>query len=161
MIIAGIAVAALALTGCGASGSRGFESDDYDYGGYSSNGGWTDSDWDMDRTTVYNNNTYCQGSTYMPLANNQYSCNRNGVITAPLVRPKPIIPPKSQQKAPADVLKRVEQQKAERLKQRQEAQKKAEQQKQQQQSQKNAPAQKAPAPAKPPAPAKAPPAKTK
>jgi hypothetical protein len=91
-LVVGIVVAgALALTGCGSSG----------YDGYSTNGGWSDSDWDLNNPSIYNNNTYCQGGTYNPLPNNQYSCYRNGVSSPPVVRPQPIIPPKSQQKPPA------------------------------------------------------------
>jgi hypothetical protein len=150
--IAGLVVAgALALAGCGTGSpsSSGYtDSNSYDYGGYSSNGGWTDHDWDMNYGSVYNNNTYCSGGTYKPLPNNQYSCVRNGVASKPSVRPKAIVPPKSAQKAPASVLKRVEKQKTE-AKARYFQAKKAEQQKQQQQ-QKQAPAQKAPSAPKAP-----------
>jgi hypothetical protein len=156
--VVGIAVAALTLSGCGAS--SGFEgSNNYDYGGYSSNGGYTDHDWDMNYGSSYNNNTYCQGGTYNPMPNNQYSCNRNGVTSAPVVRPPVVIPPKSAQKAPADVLKKVEQQKAE-VQRKADEKKKADQatyDKKQQQQQK-APAQQAPK--APPAAPKAPAAKT-
>lgn len=90
IIVAGIAAAALMLTGCGASG----------YDGYSTNGGWSDSDWDLNNPSIYNNNTYCNGGTYNPMPNNQYSCYRNGVTSSPSPRPQPIVPPKSAQKAP-------------------------------------------------------------
>lgn len=90
IVVAGIAAAALMLTGCGASG----------YDGYSTNGGYSSSDWDMNNGSMYNNNTYCGGGTYMPMANNQFACNRNGVISTPSARPVPIVPPKSAQKAP-------------------------------------------------------------
>jgi hypothetical protein len=91
LALTGIAIAgALALAGCGTSG----------YDGYSTNGGWSDSDWDMNNPSIYNNNTYCGGGTYMPMAGNQYSCKRNGVTSTPSARPAPVIPPKSAQKAP-------------------------------------------------------------
>jgi hypothetical protein len=152
-----VTAATIALTGCstgtGNSSSGYYDTNTYDYGGYSSNGGWTDHDWDMNYGSVYNNNTYCAGGTYKPLPHNQYSCTNNGVVSKPAARPKVIVPPKSQQKAPASVLKRVEQQKAaaktrfEQAK-KAEAQKKQQQQKQQQQRQ--APAQKAPSAPKAP-----------
>lgn len=150
LVIAGTAVLALALTGCGASSGYNGNNGGLDYGGYSSNGGWSDRDWDMNYGSVYNNNTYCSGGTYNPMPNNQYTCNRNGIMSAPVVRPPVVIPPKSAQKPPADVLKRVEQQKAD---QQRNLQQKAEKQRIADQ-QKKAPAQnKAPAPApKAPAP---------
>jgi hypothetical protein len=141
--VVGIAAAALALSGCGASsGYNG--SNDFDYGGYSSNGGYTDHDWDMNYGSVYNNNTYCSGGTYNPMPNNQYTCNRNGVVTKPSPRPSVIVPPKSAQKPPADVLKRVEEQKQRKADQAKAEQKRIDQQKAQQQK---APAQATKAPA--------------
>ncbi len=146
-VLAGTAALALALTGCGAS--SGYNGNgNLDYGGYSSNGGYTDHDWDMNYGSSYNNNTYCSGGTYNPLPNNQYSCNRNGVTSTPSSRPKVVVPPKSAQKAPAEVLKRVEQQKAaqqKNLQQKAEKQKIADQQKSAPKA--PAPAYKAPAPA--------------
>lgn len=152
--VVGLVVATtLALAGCGTGtpSSGYYDNNTYDYGGYSSNGGWTDHDWDMNYGSVYNNNTYCAGGTYKPLPHNQYSCIRNGVTSKPSARPKVIIPPKSAQKAPASVLKRVEKQKTE-AKARYEQARKVEQQKQQQrqQQQKQAPAQKAPSAPKAP-----------
>lgn len=97
--LVGIALAGtLALTGCGSS--RGYESNDLDWGGYNPNG-YSDSDWDLNNGSVYNNNTYCGGGTYNPMANNQYSCTRNGVTSTPAVRPPVVVPPKSAQKPPA------------------------------------------------------------
>lgn len=88
-VVAGFAALAVVLSGCGAGN-----------GGYSTNGGYTSTDWDMNNPSLYNNNTYCSGGTYNPLPNNQFSCVRNGVTTPPSARPKPIEPPKTQQKAP-------------------------------------------------------------
>lgn len=157
-----VTAATIALAGCstGTGNSSGYyDNNTYDYGGYSSNGGWTDHDWDMNYGSVYNNNTYCAGGTYKPLPHNQYSCTNNGVVSKPAIRPKVIVPPKSQQKAPANVLKRVEQQKAA-AKTRYEQAKKAEAQKQQQQ-QRQAPAQKAPSFPKAPSAPKAPAVRSK
>lgn len=141
LVLAGTAALTLALTACG---GQSFNTPDngYDYGGYSSTGGYQSSDWDLNNPSIYNNNTYCNGGTYTPMSNNQFSCNRNGVISSPAPRPSLIVPPKSAQKPPADVLKRVEQQKAQR---QQQAQQKAQQQKQNPAP--KAPAYKAPAPA--------------
>jgi len=151
LILAGTAALALALTGCA---GQSFSTPDYDdYNGYSSSGGYSANDWDLNNPSIYNNNTYCSGGTYTPLAGNQYSCNRSGVISTPSARPSAIVPPKSAQKAPADVLKKVEEQK---IKRQQVTQQKAQQKKAEQQKQ-NAP--KAPAPKAPSAP-KAPAAKT-
>jgi len=102
LAIAGIVLAsALTLTACGSSsGYNGFSD------GYSTNGGYTDHDWDMNYPSIWNNNTYCHGGTYQPLAGNQYSCINNGVTSRPTVRPKaPIVPPKAQQAPPPAVLK--------------------------------------------------------
>ena len=89
--LAGLAVASLALTGCGDGTS-----------GYAPNGGgYTDSDWDLNNPSIYNNNTYCQGGTYNPQPNGMYTCFNNGVTSTPSKRPTPVIPPKSQQKPPA------------------------------------------------------------
>jgi hypothetical protein len=150
LVVVGIAALSLTLTACGGQNFDTTPNDNYDYGGYSSNGGYTSSDWDLNSPSIYNNNTYCNGGTYTPLANDQFSCNRNGVITTPAPRPKVIVPPKSAQKPPADVLKRVEQQKA------QVQQQKAQQQKQNSAPKPAAPAPKAPAPAPYRAPAPAP-----
>lgn len=90
LVLAGVVMAsALALTAC-----------DTGNAGYSNNGGWSSSDWDMNNPSMYNNNTYCQGGTYQPLTGNQYSCFNNGTTTRPSPRPSQIVPPKTQQAAP-------------------------------------------------------------
>lgn len=100
--LVGVAAAAvLALSACGSPTSN-FANDDLDWGGYNPNGGYASSDWDMNNGSIYNNNTYCGGGTYNPMANNQYSCTRNGVTSTPSVRPPVVVPPKSAQKPPAD-----------------------------------------------------------
>lgn len=87
-IVVGIAALSLALTGCGAGN------------GYPPNGGYTSADWDMNNPSMYNNSTYCNGGTYNPLPNNQFSCFQNGTTTKPSTRPAPVVPPKTAQKAP-------------------------------------------------------------
>jgi hypothetical protein len=89
LLVAGIVALGLALTGCGAGN-----------GGYSTNGGYSDRDWDMNYPSVYNDHTYCHDGTYRPLSNGRYTCTINGRTSRPSPRPQPIIPPKSQQKAP-------------------------------------------------------------
>lgn len=89
IILAATAAAALALTGCGAANN-----------GYAPNGGYSDWDWDMNHSSSYNNQTYCKGGVYKPLPGNRYQCTIKGRTSAPAARPKLIVPPKSQQKAP-------------------------------------------------------------
>ncbi|QFG12903.1 hypothetical protein PBI_MIMI_181 [Arthrobacter phage Mimi] len=89
IILAVTAAAALALTGCGAANN-----------GYAPNGGYSDWDWDLNRSSSYNNQTYCKGGVYKPLPGNRYQCTIKGRTSAPAARPKLIVPPKSQQKAP-------------------------------------------------------------
>jgi hypothetical protein len=96
LVLAATAALALTLTGCGAGNG---------YDGYSSNGGYTSTDWDMNNPSLYNNNTYCGGGTYNPMPNNQFTCVRNGVTAPPSARPQPVIPPKTQQKAPVQAPK--------------------------------------------------------
>lgn len=150
LVLAGTAALTLALTACGGQSFNTPDTDRYDYGGYSSTGGYSATDWDLNNPSIYNNNTYCNGGTYTPMSNNQFSCNRNGVMSSPAPRPSLVVPPKSAQKPPADVLKKVEQQKVQRQQQQQQQQQKA------QAPKPAAPAPKAPAPAPYKAPAPAP-----
>lgn len=90
LTIVGAIVAALTLSACGAVND-----------GYSTNGGWSPYDWDLNNPSIYNNQTYCHNGTYKPLPNNMYSCTINGTTSRPSKRPTPIIPPKSAQRAPA------------------------------------------------------------
>lgn len=109
LAVAGIVLAsALTLTACGSSGyNSGFDGFN---DGYSNNGGWNSSDWDMNNPSVWNNNSYCHGGTYQPLAGNQYSCVNNGVTSRPSARPKaPIVPPKTQQAPPKEIQQKRQQ----------------------------------------------------
>ncbi|UDL16837.1 hypothetical protein SEA_ATUIN_174 [Arthrobacter phage Atuin] len=98
LIVAGIVALGLALTGCGANNQN---------NGYAQNGGYSDRDWDMNYQSPYNNMMYCNNGpngVYYPMANGSYYCaynNGHGVTKTKVTkRPKVIIPPKSQQKAP-------------------------------------------------------------
>lgn len=93
LLMAGLLVVALFLTACGSSG-------------YANNGGWSESDWDMNYPSQYNNQTYCHNGTYKPLSNNQYTCTTNGKTTTPTKRPKAIVPPKDKQKPPVNLQKK-------------------------------------------------------
>ena len=96
--LVGIVVAAtVGLTACGGGNSSSYSDEGYAPNG----GGYTDTDWDLDHPSIYNNNTYCNKGTYTPQPNGFYTCTNNGVTSQPSKRPTPIIPPKSQQKAPA------------------------------------------------------------
>lgn len=126
LAVAGIVLAsALTLTACGGSGYNNSGFDGFN-DGYSQSGGWNSSDWDMNNPSIWNNNSYCHGGTYQPLAGNQYSCVNNGVTSRPSARPKaPIVPPKTQQAPPKD----VQQKRQQITQQRQQAQKQQTQQK--------------------------------
>lgn len=87
IILAVSIAAALVLTACTPSG-------------YAGNGGWSNSDWDMNNPSMYNNQTYCKNGTYIPLTGNRYSCRSNGVTSTPSKRPTQVVPPKNLQKAP-------------------------------------------------------------
>lgn len=95
LLVAGIVALGLALTGCGVNNGN---------DGYSTNGGYSDRDWDMNYPSTYNNRMYCTGGkngVYHPTGNGMYYCSYdNGYKTKPTTRPKQIIPPRSQQKAP-------------------------------------------------------------
>jgi hypothetical protein len=108
LAVAGIVLAsALTLTACGSSGYGGYDGFN---DGYSNNGGWNSSDWDMNNPSIWNNNSYCHGGTYQPLAGNQYSCVNNGVTSRPSARPKaPVVPPKTQQAPPKEVQQKRQQ----------------------------------------------------
>jgi hypothetical protein len=90
IVLALAASAALALTGCGVG----------NYDGYSTNGGYSDWDWDLNNSSDWNNRQYCHGGRYNPLPNNQFTCTTNGVTTIPSPRPQQVVPPRNQQRPP-------------------------------------------------------------
>lgn len=97
LFVVGIAALSLTLTACGGqSFNTPAQQPVYPQGPAGS-----DTDWDLDHSSIYNNQTYCSNGVYNPLPNGQYSCTRNGVVSPPTVRPAtPVIPPKIIQQAP-------------------------------------------------------------
>lgn len=95
LVIVGITALSLALTACGGQ-SFNTPAQQYQQGPAGS-----DTDWDLDHSSVWNNQQYCHNGVYNPLPNGQYSCTLNGTTSNPTVRPAaPVIPPKVIQQAP-------------------------------------------------------------
>jgi len=80
LIIVGVAVLSLTLTACG---NQSFNDNDRNK---SQTPAVSAADKDPNNRSVYNNNLYCNGHTYVPLPNDEYQCedyDHNGIIILP------------------------------------------------------------------------------
>jgi hypothetical protein len=107
LVAVGAVAAALTLSGCGA-GSNQYDIPNIPLS-YQMGPAGSDTDWDLDHTSVWNNQTYCNNGTYNPMSNGRYTCTTNGVVSAPLVRPSaPVMPPKIVEQAKAEQTKKID-----------------------------------------------------